>query len=218
MSQICNTLWSENDKNVWFIDSHAAYLPVMARNKNLYEMILQRYKSYNKELEYKFDYNLANYFIGKIGNKGQEYIEDLEVLLGRFLFKLESQIQTAVDDIIKETYESALIYYTNKGINTKLTKEWDMIDNPAPVIGIHIRSEYVLLMNPNDCPGKNIYKCHKPYVWYEECGIAVMDKYLHALLDANGIQPYLFIAADTKEAQSAAKQIFGEDRVYYRAF
>ncbi len=81
-----------------------------------------------------------------------------------------------------------------------------MNDNTPPVIGIHIRSEYVLLMNSNDCPGKNIGRYNKLYNWFEQCGHSVMNKYTIQLL--NGVKPYLFIASE----------IFGNDRVFYRTF
>ena len=146
--------------------------------------------------------------MGKIGNDGQEYIENLEVLLGRMLFRLEEPMQNAVDALIKQTYINAKNYYEKKGLTG-----YDLNNNPPPVIGIHIRSEYVLLMNPKDCPGKKIEKCVKPYTWFESCGISTLNKEL-----LNGVEPYLFIAADTKQAQQAANIIFNSERVYFRPF
>ena len=71
-------------------------------------------------------------------------------------------------------------------------------------------------MNPKECPGKRIEQCVIPYTWFEGCGIAVMDNISKQAI--NGIKPYLFIAADTKEAQSAANIIFGAERVFFRPF
>ena len=158
--------------------------------------------------ENHFAYDFAKHFVGRIGENGQEYIENLEVLLGRILFALEGDLQLEVDKIIKETYTLSSAYYKEKGV------EQSDSDDPLPVIGIHIRAEYVLLMNPKDCSGKRIEKCEKPYGWFADCGALALSMKERL----NGIDPFLFIAADTKEAQLAASSIFGADRVHFRPF
>eukprot|EP01083_Nonionella_stella_P050180 133570_1 len=202
-----------NGKRVWKIDSHAGYLPVMARNEHLWGAVVKYHedmKSRGEAPQYTFDYKLAQHFVGKIGSSGQESIEALEVLLGRMLFELEREMQTEVDRLIHATYDGAMSYYeAQEGFDASA---YNMLNNPPPVIGIHIRSEYVLLMNPSDCRGKKISNCAAPYRWFEDCGIEAMDDAM------NGIKPYLFIAADTKEAQHAAQQIFGAERVSFRPF
>lgn len=169
---------------------------------------MDRYGSSNDAVSH-FDYQFANHFVGRIGEFGQEYIENLEVLLGRLLFRLEDAMQSEVDAIIKETYTVSSAYYKSKGL---VVDGFDDETNPLPVIGIHIRSEYVLLMNPKDCKGQKIENCQKPYQWFADCGLAAMQNLF------SGIEPFLFIAADTKQAQSAALSIFGSERVHFRPF
>ena len=69
--------------------------------------------------------------MGRIGEQGQEYIENLEVLLGRMLFRLESDMQNAVDGLIKETYEKALAYYKSKGVDAG---KYDLPNNSCIIV------------------------------------------------------------------------------------
>jgi len=207
--------WLGNTNAVWSINSHAAYLPVMARNANLYRAVVNWHENgEGGDDGWHFDLDLAQHFMSKIAADGQESIENLEVLLGRILYRLEDQMQSAVDGLIKETYDKATAYYKSKGVDLSPFEGHQV---PPPVIGIHIRSEYVLLMNPKDCVGRKIAGCDKPYRWFEGCGIAAMGQSAEQML-GDKVAPYLFIAADTKEAQQAAVQIFGGERVHFRPF
>ncbi|ETO08648.1 hypothetical protein RFI_28740 [Reticulomyxa filosa] len=147
---ICNR-WLSDTTPVWNLNSHAAFLPLIARNVHLHEEVTKRYASAatfdDNSKEEPFDLWLVQWFpvtpnkTGSISRTGgQEQMEILEVLLARALYVIDSHVQKRVDELIATTYANAARFYSQ--INVTLEQ------GEVPwVVGLHMRSEYLLSMN-----------------------------------------------------------------------